>query len=458
MKAIMNNKVTFDDDMHLVKLDQTSSLSIPFQSEARTNKLIFVWAEGWTNLYTTFVSMGFTSLFIVIDKCSYVIPMLIRTFNIKVISVHECRDIVQSQSQHSVALILEGRLDRIMDWYDSILECKLEKSLDTIVLIFTSRCRKFNCFKNFNWKKVKHSDDTGGATSATFQVAYRSNQIWKEVKSLPNWNLVELIDATISGKTTEVPVNKNIILKLDDWNKAFALPSVFSHIGWVKRKLTLFEILRALDVPKYMDNELKLLCNDNSFLDAIMHAPPGKISLLLTLSLLADSTQDQKSRLTSTSSLYQAVIKGNFNPISIQESSIDESVKADDAAVPTSLWNRKLFLHPRKYIPEKHDRILENLGEKFDLRWYRKHLMQSFSRYMQSKHGIDWAIKLSDAIKQYIHGNTKSEIIVDGNVGADAVGRAVNADWWNCSDGSTLLFWRGPEEVRLEARDGSPFP
>ena len=80
----MNNKVTFDGDMHLVKLDQTSSLSIPFQSEARTNKLIFVWAEGWTNLYTTFVSMVFTSLFIVIDKCSYVIPMLIRKCNIKV--------------------------------------------------------------------------------------------------------------------------------------------------------------------------------------------------------------------------------------------------------------------------------------------------------------------------------------------------------------------------------------
>jgi len=178
----------------------------------------------------------------------------------------------------------------------------------------------------------------------------------------------------------------------------------------------------------------------------------------LTLSLLADSTQNQKSRLTSASSSYQAVIKGNFNPISIQESSIDESVKADDAAVPTSLWNRKLFLHPTKYIPEKHDRILENLREKFALRWYRRHLMQSFSRYMQSKHGIDWAIKLSDARKQYIHGNTKSEIILDGNVGADTVGRAVNADWWNWSDGSTLLFWRWPEEVRLEARGGSSFP
>ena len=57
---------------------------------------------------------------------------------------------------------------------------------------------------------------------------------------MPNWNLVELTDATISGKTTEVPVNKNIILKLDDWNKAFVLPSVFSHTGWVKRKLTLY--------------------------------------------------------------------------------------------------------------------------------------------------------------------------------------------------------------------------
>jgi len=41
--------------------------------------------------------------------------------------------------------------------------------------------------------------------------------------------------------------------------------------GQIRKIDPIFEILRALDVPKYMDDELKLLCDDNSFLDVIMH-------------------------------------------------------------------------------------------------------------------------------------------------------------------------------------------
>lgn len=148
-----------------------------------------------------------------------------------------------SHADHSTALILEGKLERIIHWYDSVLGNGLEKESETIVLIFTSRCRKFNYFKNFLWRKIKHSKDAGGATMTTFQIAYQSKQDWKEIKALPNWSLSELVNTTVSGKSIEAPLNKNIMLKLVNWNKPLSLPSIFSHTGWVKRKLILPEVL-----------------------------------------------------------------------------------------------------------------------------------------------------------------------------------------------------------------------
>ena len=77
---------------------------------------------------------------------------------------------------------------------------------------------------------------------------------------------------------------------------------------------------------------------------------------------------------------------------------------------------------------------------------------------MISKHGHDWAGKLIQERKLMVKSKSKSELLLDGNVGAEAVGRAVNADLWNWSDGSTLLFWRWPIEVLQEARDGCSLP
>ena len=34
----------------------------------------------------------------------------------------------------------------------------------------------------------------------------------------------------------------------------------------------------------------------------------------------------------------------------------------------------------------------------------------------------------------------------------------MNASWWNWDEGSSLFFWRWPEEAQIDARDGSRFP
>lgn len=46
----------------------------------------------------------------------------------------------------------------------------------------------------------------------------------------------------------------------------------------------------------------------------------------------------------------------------------------------------------------------------------------------------------------------------DCEVGADALERAVSANWWEWTHGSTLFFWRWPRYCRRDARDGSSLP
>ena len=225
------------------------------------------------------------------------------------------------------------------------------------------------------------------------------------------------------------------------------------------RQLTISEILRAWDIPKKLDNDI-LTNLENECLDqnVIWQASPTKISFFISLALLVQPETRRLNVKFSTTPMYQSIISGDYNPVSVQESSIDKSVKADDAAVPISLWNEKLFLSPLKYIPARHDDLLENLRSKFALKWYRKNIFNSYNRYMKLKHGVHWANKLVSARKNFGQGQRKTELLLDGDVGADALGRAVNADWWNWNDGSTLLFWRWPSEVHKEARDGSSFP
>lgn len=177
-----------------------------------------------------------------------------------------------------------------------------------------------------------------------------------------------------------------------------------------------------------------------------MSAAPGKVTLFIACSILNQSTLHLNQE-HDPMSLFQSIVKGDFNPISDQDSSIEKSVKFDDAAAPVSLWNVKLFDKVAPYIPEKHDRILENLRNLFAMPWYRRDLFRSYRNYMRRKYGSNWHYKLAFLRRRSKKEKRVNELLKDGDVGTDAIGRAVNSDWWNWSYGSCLHFWRLPQEA-----------
>ena len=87
-----------------------------------------------------------------------------------------------------------------------------------------------------------------------------------------------------------------------------------------------------------MDNDI-LTNLENECLDqnVIWQASPTKISFFISLALLVQPDTRRLNVNLSTTPMYQSIISGDYNPVSVQESSIDKSVKADDAAVPPDL-------------------------------------------------------------------------------------------------------------------------
>lgn len=123
------------------------------------------------------------------------------------------------------------------------------------------------------------------------------------------------------------------------------------------------------------------------------------------------------------------------------------------------LWNKELFdgeIIKVQYVPEVHDRLLESIRTHLGMRWFRRRLFLSFCLHMRLEYGMNWAHKLKEARKSSVKLNV--DLLKDGETGADAIRRGVNASWWTWDSGSTLFFWRWPKEVMKDARDGSSFP
>lgn len=200
-------------------------------------------------------------------------------------------------------------------------------------------------------------------------------------------------------------------------------------------------------------------------LRAVVSSVTGKICLRIMIHLgfshdasVVSPTISDTNRPDSDTN-YKAFISGDFNPVSEQQSDVVKSVKADNAAVPIDLWNKLIFAGSRfgvEYEASIHDTPLEIIREHWAMRWYRKRLFHSFRLYMRKAHGANWVYKLVSA--RHSPSITNIDIRLDAKVGCDALSRAIDTSWWTWDLGSTLLFWRWPNEVVKEARDGSRLP
>jgi len=133
--------------------------------------------------------------------------------------------------------------------------------------------------------------------------------------------------------------------------------------------------------------------------------------------------------------------------------------KNDDARVRVSEWDLRA-IPPR--LRDCSEELKLKMFKSFDvfrrlqLRRYRHHktgVIGSFRRYMISKHGSGWQSKL---VKKSGRGSKNIEVIRDYNSGIDAIHRvtSTSASFWEWTHGSTLFFWRWPEEYCKAITDG----
>ena len=120
----------------------------------------------------------------------------------------------------------------------------------------------------------------------------------------------------------------------------------------------------------------------------------------------------------------------------------------DDAAPPTNLWDRQLWMHFSSTIWgravdflitfQKHP--LDVIRTSFLLPYWRKTVWRSWRRYR---------------LERVSKGNYEaSDQQADKEGAADCLRYASRATWWEWTGGSKLFFWRWPEPIRHLARDG----
>ena len=154
----------------------------------------------------------------------------------------------------------------------------------------------------------------------------------------------------------------------------------------------------------------------------------------------------------------EPVVRVESPPIGLSEADwAKKQRKNDDAHVRVSEWD--LCAIPTRLRDCSEEMKLKmfksfNVFCRLQLRRYRHQktrVIGSFRWYMISEHGLGWQSKL---VKKSARGSKNVEVIREHNSGIDALHWATSASFWEWTHGSTLFFWRWPEEYRKAIRDG----
>jgi hypothetical protein len=128
------------------------------------------------------------------------------------------------------------------------------------------------------------------------------------------------------------------------------------------------------------------------------------------------------------------------------------AVKADDALVPTHLWDDRIWrveMHmesQREAFVVRYSRCpLATLRGALLCHW-RTMIRRSFLDYLVLTYGTQWMDCAA----------TLPALIEDLQYGRDCLVNASDSDWWEWKGGSSLIFWRWPAEFRAMARAGHP--
>jgi hypothetical protein len=274
------------------------------------------------------------------------------------------------------------------------------------------------------------------------------------------------------------------------------LPIVFHSYGtytnWGFRKLSHKETAYAMDLPVWLVNDA---CGLQLWLERhhrglVFPLKPLQIGLQVLLHDLKGETPEYEPqnalRVQSTEDTPQdstwLPALNRFLPVSWAriEAVSAKAVKADDAPVPTDMWDRRVTL----VLPWDHTNMAGLRTLVFG-RWQRL-LRLEFQNFMRTEYGATWLetvltarrlaltepARVSSAIRQQggvrekkgsrTQKKARSEaatkhasLLRDAEIGCEALEHVLDSTWWEWTNGSGLLFWRWRSGTqRTAARDG----
>ena len=398
-------------------------------------------------------------------------------------------------------VVMQGSHEFIEKTINSWCKISSSSTCNLIVLFPAKRIRKFTSFLRQIgcWKNVYHSM-LGGVTSSRWRLGlWNKDESW-EASELHQfckaYGLSRLFKDIIShveaGRAIAKPAGelpKLIQCYSGQLQQKFILPSVFSHTGFVLRKLVASELAGVFDISELLLERIVSESREaTSMLYTVFHTgiPPLKLSQLViniirstSLELVTPSSvpRDVPNCGKAGLLLEQENKEVNEKLVGVEDYLAAYGQKAgkdDDAEISVGLWNRYIFDHyPRSltYDPVKHIRALESI-RRLCLTRYKRNVRRSFCTYLVKQYGPLWYERLlmrkisllgkkrkwedpSEPL-QGLSSHLYKELLRDLVVGRDCITRACNSSFWEWLDGSTCFFWRWPLGISVGVRDGIP--
>ena len=399
-------------------------------------------------------------------------------------------DIPQLLLVPSVKVIVQGSRSFVEEML--AMQSMMDASSGVICVLPAVRLRGSPLLlRNFSWLRLQHSD-IGGVSDSRWQIGYVGMRLELESLSITTniqRRLKDVLKYGHRGKlvhpnTMEPSVllqDRDSLIKLHmaRYQEVITCCHMVSS-GWVERRLTPNELAAVVDVPELLYTSFQLPDFEVEPLSILpfLSAAPGKVAQIVsTLSLVLwgkdfnhpcqkpCSRRQQKDihpLIADPSSLH--TVKSRTVTQDYLKQYGASAAKDDNAVIPVELWNSVLMQSKHfghiSFCPELHGKKLEVLRESFAHRIYYQNVIKSFNKHLIRTYGNDWIQTLKNQPSKKRKRNAGStspirdELVMDLRVGLDGIYRAVKSSWWSWDAGSTLFFWRWPEFIRREARDG----
>jgi hypothetical protein len=369
----------------------------------------------------------------------------------------------------------------------------LDPTVLTILLVSGEWMRR-GVFKNWQGRSFTH-EQVGGVTDwrGTARTNLRAMPVLPETVKRNLSHVLEhgdrptpccaSLDFPHLSVNELLPLNESVLLDV-------AFHTYSSRTNWGRRQLNDKEIAGAMDLPLWFSMS-PLFGNWSKRYDGGSCIPLKPFQTILKLFPVDDKAVSDVVSVVETSMRREGsdneveddfwieslgvILPGTWVDAGVVS---DKALKADDAAVHTRLWDQRILL----VFPHGTQKALICFRAWAYFLWTQL-LTACFKRFMITKHGVGWETQLCKLrrLRRLGAGSARTphqggegyfnftvsefeavdldskanvELFEDGNAGAEALSKGLNATWWEWSRGSALFFWRWELSQQPAARDG----